>query len=247
METNIHNRSLNHRYVKQVARDIKTNHFNGLNGEPITISKEGTLNNGQHRLSAIIEADMPVKLIMMFGLTRESRMTVDMGRSRSVANYISMEGKSYYNSCAAIASAWMSYSLNRYGHSTKWGETTRQDILQFYHSHQTDVDKAISLFHNRAKQLRCQPTEIATAYCIIKQYNTTHIEGFFEMLIEGSNLDQSDPVLWLRGRLISGSGGKLKVWQKIELILRHWNAWREGKQLKVQIPLRGEFPKKIAG
>lgn len=242
LEVNDANRTISWKYVKAIARDITNRHYE-LNGEAIIVSKEGYLNNGQHRLLAVIEANSPIQTIMTFGVTRSSRRTVDMGRARTVANYLNMEGVASYSSCAAIASMWLGYSLNYYGKVSKTNLVTKQDSLAFYERNKDDIDKAVALFRGRTKAIRCNVTEIGTAYCILRRMDPVHVEGFFGMLIDGANLDPDDPILWLRNKLIGG--GDLTTWNRLEYILRYWIAWRNGDKTKRHVPLYDRWPSEL--
>src|SRR3954467_12893306 len=55
LKHNDSNRHISKNLVSKLASDIRENRWR-LNGEPIILANTGELNDGQHRLSAIIEA-----------------------------------------------------------------------------------------------------------------------------------------------------------------------------------------------
>lgn len=78
-----------------------------LNGQNIIIADTGDLNDGQHRLLAVIDADMPVAMGLQFGVTRESRATLDVGRKRTLGDHLAMAG--HINSIALAATVRLAW------------------------------------------------------------------------------------------------------------------------------------------
>lgn len=59
------NRKINFNMVTQYAADMRHGNWKGENGEAIVISKTGHLINGQHRLKAVISANVTVNLLII--------------------------------------------------------------------------------------------------------------------------------------------------------------------------------------
>jgi hypothetical protein len=57
-----------------------------INNSGIGLGLDGELYDGQHRLHAVLRANVTVKMLVMSGLSRESRATIDQGRPRSVGD-----------------------------------------------------------------------------------------------------------------------------------------------------------------
>ncbi len=83
------NRRVSESTVSKIARDIYNSDFI-VNGESIIVADDGSLNDGQHRLCAVVEADKPIVSVIVFGPARASRVTVDQGRSKMVGDYLAM-------------------------------------------------------------------------------------------------------------------------------------------------------------
>lgn len=90
LERNSLNRPVKEYRVYKFAADIKQNRWAGRNGETIKFSTEGELLDGQHRLWAVVEAGVPVEMMVVFGLAAETRTTIDIGTTRSVADFFRM-------------------------------------------------------------------------------------------------------------------------------------------------------------
>jgi len=70
------NRNIVQSHVEALARDIKNGQWM-FNAQPICFSRSGRLLNGQHRLSAVIEAGQPIEVMVMRGLPEEAFETYD--------------------------------------------------------------------------------------------------------------------------------------------------------------------------
>lgn len=246
LEANEENRRENPRKIREIAHDIERGLWQ-LNGEAIIVSKDGKLNDGQMRLNAIVMADKAVQSIVTFGVTRDSRMTVDMGSQRTNGNFFQMSGILYANNASATMALYGRYMKGVY--SGKSGgvdapaNLTKQEIRGLYHRYDKIADKAMAMLHPNKWAMTAGVNPLGAAYIILKQAHSERAEQFFAKVLAGADLAQSDPILWLRNVLMEMRGRRLRSWEKLELILRHWNAWIEGREMERRISLRGEYPK----
>jgi hypothetical protein len=70
------NRNIVQAHVAAMARDIANGRWM-FNAQPICFSNSGRLLNGQHRLSAVLEAGQPIEVLVMRGLPEEAFETYD--------------------------------------------------------------------------------------------------------------------------------------------------------------------------
>ena len=70
------NRNIVQSHVAALARDISNGQWM-FNAQPICFSRSGRLLNGQHRLSAVLEAGQPIEVMVMRGLPEEAFQTYD--------------------------------------------------------------------------------------------------------------------------------------------------------------------------
>lgn len=90
LEHNCINRKPNKSRVSQYATDMRNGKWQ-LNGETIIFDEDGMLKNGQHRLMAVVEADIPVQFLVVRGVPRDSSLQ-DRGRMRSVSDAMIIDG-----------------------------------------------------------------------------------------------------------------------------------------------------------
>lgn len=100
-------RNINKNSVRYYASDM----LNGRwmqNGEPIIISDKGHLLDGQHRMSAIIKANIPITMDVTYGVDEIAYNTIDKGRTRSTAD--GLRGIPNASKVATVAKVWCAYS-----------------------------------------------------------------------------------------------------------------------------------------
>jgi hypothetical protein len=84
LEQNENNRPITWNYVAQLARDIKASRF-PCTHQGIAFDSSGKLIDGQHRLWAILEADMPVRMRVFFNESPENIAHIDGNHPRRAA------------------------------------------------------------------------------------------------------------------------------------------------------------------
>ena len=105
------NRCVRKSKVAQYKSDILAGRWS-MNGEPIIVSRDGLLNDGQHRCLAVIEANAPIQVIIVFGVERETRETVDQGGARSASDIALMHHVPNAALASAIARMMIVYERN---------------------------------------------------------------------------------------------------------------------------------------
>jgi len=101
------NRSVNAMRVEAYAKDMAEGNWR-MTGEAIKFSDLMVLIDGQHRLHAIVKADIPVEIVVMRGLPQESIVNMDTAMPRSLRNVL--EFMSYDNPselARALSQAWV--------------------------------------------------------------------------------------------------------------------------------------------
>jgi hypothetical protein len=88
---NTHNRPVSDAYVERLARDMRNGHW-VLTHEGIAFDPNGVLLDGQNRLWAVIQADVPVRMHVWFNVTPEALMVINCGKPRSLADNLRLAG-----------------------------------------------------------------------------------------------------------------------------------------------------------
>ncbi len=125
------NRNLAKRTVTNYANQIKKGQWK-LNGDAIRFAEDGTLIDGQHRLSAIIEAETPVKMSVIRDLPKDVIKTLDIGRKRTNADHMKIygfDGSYDINVIAASVKLCMFFETGAFVQSKL--DTSPTDVINF--------------------------------------------------------------------------------------------------------------------
>jgi hypothetical protein len=243
------NRKLSLETVTKYATDMANGRWKGLNGQTIVISKDGYLNDGQHRLNAIIECGGNIPFTVVFGAERESRMTLDQNKVRTSGDYINMAGIKNGNKVAAIAALIHGYengviNINK---DTRGVASHDKPTKAFLHRYAldrlTNIETALHFCDKKEVRKLTTDTRMATClYLVAEKAGLRDALDFFESVIGGENLGKTNPAYTVRERLFSERlAGMVPVSRTMEIIFRGWNAHRRGDRL-AKMSLRGELP-----
>jgi hypothetical protein len=226
LAVNPSNRRVSEATVSKIARDIEADNF-VVNGESIIVANDGSLNDGQHRLCACVEAGKPITSVVVFGPTRDTRVTVDQGRSKMVGDYLAMEGHRDSNALAAAAGyVWQWQNIGRL--SSQAGERPNKgEVLALVDAH-PNLAHSVSAVGGNGVAGRGLLAFCHWAFALTSSKGAA--DEFMVSLISGANLLSRDPILYARNRLMADR--RLSPNEKAKLIFRAWNAHRRGEQPK---------------
>lgn len=235
------NRAVTQTRVKQYAADILAGRW-AFNGEPVIVSRDGRLVDGQHRALAVIEAEKPITTAMSFGVDYGTRTTTDQNRTKGASDYAGMDGVIHATTTAAIAR--MVLCFRETGQIRSAGRLTNSQVLEFVFQNREALEHAARFSHNFAKQLQplisCSP--FGFAYFVCRDINADAADLFYRSVATGENLTATDPAYVVRSRLMAL--GKAPRVVKTELVLHGWNAFRRG-QVRAMVKSTGALPKVI--
>jgi hypothetical protein len=107
LERNSLNRPLNDQHVKRISKQIIEGKWK-FNGDTIKFSKNKEILDGQHRLWAVIEAKMPIKTAVIYGIESDAFATIDtLRKPRSGADVLALHGATRYRQYTSAALQWL--------------------------------------------------------------------------------------------------------------------------------------------
>lgn len=227
---NPHNRSVSKRIVSRYATDMRNGQWE-FNGESIKVSCDGLLNDGQHRLSACLESGVTIPMLFIFGLPRDSRLTLDQGLQRTVGHYFAMDGVTDANVAAAVAR--MIWQIENLGFIETLSHymPTKQQIREVGAAHRDEIAKAVAdVPFDKANALGGRSLMVFARLWLARQ-DPVRAEAFFSALWTGAMLSESHPVLRLREKLYGMRREKVPMRDRLEAIFRAWNAYYEGREI----------------
>jgi hypothetical protein len=238
LERNPDNRNIRQTKVLQYEADMRACRWS-FNGEPIIISKDGLINDGQHRLRAVVDANVTVPMLFVFGVEREARLTVDQGAARSAGDYLGMEGVE--NALAAAGIARLVIAIERERHARLYRE---HDVTNIEVRRRVNADPKIGEAAHYAMSVYkytkafAAPSVIGTAFYLLSEIHPDDAKAFMDQVCLGENLRRTEPAYAVRDAMLSL--GRTRG-PKLEDIFRGWVKFRSGESLKIAKVL-GHFP-----
>lgn len=226
---NEENRPLRDGRAEGYAKDIIAGNWE-LNGESVTISSCGQLNDGQHRCRAVILSAIPIDVLFVFGVTHESRKTTDQGAAKTAGDYLGMDGIKNANNIASIANLLI--QIEQHGRYTA-NMSERPTKTEVRHRCESDADIATS-FSEVRKPLATKVASysvLGTCHYIFAKKSRDSADEFMRRLITGTDMSDRDPIYVAREKL-TDPYRRLKTAEKLKCIFMAWNNWRQGKRVK---------------
>jgi hypothetical protein len=224
---NSHNRSVTMSRVDQYAADMRKGEWQ-INGEAIKISATGQILDGQHRVMAILEADVPVSTLVITGLPSEAQETMDQGRNRSFGDVLKLRGeKDYFALASAVRYLFFFEQTGIPVASGHRGASIKEMSRTLERN--SEIRDSIRLA-SKLKKSWVPYSLVAALHFLFASVAQADADDFITKLCTGENHGTGDPTYVLRERLIrehyAGAGAHVKV--KTALIIKAWNAYRNG-------------------
>lgn len=233
---NTGNRRVNRRKLQVLTDQMRLGEFENT-GEPIILSAEGVLNNGQHRLLAVVEADAVVDMDVRFGIPRRAFTKTDTGASRTGGDVLTIVGAHHGGQ---VASAVRLLILYKRGLPDSIREFVSNDeIARAFErwSGIAEVAQRVNAF-NFPKGVRSTPL-LATAYLSSRSPGKVKLDTWLHTLATGLDATKGNPAYQLRERLMRGIeapvGTREGLLERFALMIKSWNLFAAGDT----VPMRG--------
>ena len=243
LNTSMGNRPISKPTVHSYADTMKQGGWM-LNGVPIVFDTEGHLLDGHHRLEAITQAGIPVKMDVCRGVQSEAFTTYDCGRHRSLGQLLAMQQVKNYNTVGSVVAC--NETLVRTGriysnNSVVSGHQRKRTNTESYEIYTRDPKGYNQAAEDAVRLVRTARVLNASwigglIYYLTHTggYDRDYVLAFFESIC---SLDDGDvqPANMLRKRILREklSNTVLTVSQLFAFICIAWNAYIMGKELKI--------------
>lgn len=245
LKTNQHNRNLRENVVEKYARDMKAGRWS-LTGEAVKVDWYGNLIDGQHRLHAIVEADVPAPLTIIRNLDPETQAVMDAGARRNTADALRWHGVQHnakeIAACANIAADYDAGKL-RSAASSVTARLTKQEAVAWYETAK-GLDVAIEVARRHYKAIGATPSALGFVMWKLLAVDEDAALEFITSTAEYRTNGAKDPrsvLIRTLGR-VRDSGAKPTSAQQINLFFRAWNAWRQSRAVS-SLPLNSSSVK----
>lgn len=231
LASNPDNRSVRKAKLAQYSADMAAGKWT-LNGEPIIVSKDGNLNDGQHRCMAVIDANTVIPTVILFGMERETRLTVDQGGARSSSDFLAMENVPNAASVAAIARMVLAYERNNGVGLKDSNRITSAEVRSRVAADAALAVAATFAATNATYVRRFAPASlIGFAFYVLSKVHHDDGRRFLEMVCRGEGLKIRDAAHTLREKLLTVEAKSRD--RKLAMIFKAWNFHRRNMKVSV--------------
>jgi hypothetical protein len=190
LDTNLKNRPISDRRVKLYAEEMKAGRWK-VNHQGLAFGQDGILHDGQHRLWAVITADVPVEFMVTRGQPEEVRVTIDKGKARHVGDELTMfegikEGRRLFTLCRGVSAILDGVDIESQGAA-----------LDLYHRFQADFDHALVNWPYRKRSMAAL-APVSSALVFAWRTAPDRVDSFWQGLHSGEGLEAGSPILTLR-------------------------------------------------
>lgn len=254
LQLNTSNRPIKEATLKKYVSEMKSEKW-VFSGDMIRISKTGKLLDGQHRLLAIANSGYPQTFNIQTGLDDSAFEVMDTGKNRNAGDVLAIRGIKYHNTVAGAIRLVMIYDSLFHSKERYWPEryhVPNKEISDWCNSHNIELMEHCAVQGSKmsGKSGILSHTAYCAFYFIFSRKSKEDATNFFEMLSSGENISSTlnNSIYLLRQKLINMLNSRVKlrdVSEKYALIIKSWNFYRSGKDIKqlTYQPDKEEFPK----
>lgn len=238
---NKRNRRASVKHIERLAKEMQKGQWS-LNGATIAFDDEGVLIDGQHRLAAVVLAGIPMRFIVVRGVSDpRAFLTIDTAmRLRSAGQISEMIGlKGNVNAVVAATRLTMAWDNSdfyedfvKYMTSSTYRNFSSEDVSNRAVEIQDYVREPYIRF-NDACRFSGSPSLMMALFYIFKKCDPEAAEALFTRLSDGVSVSRQDPVKLLRDALLRG---KFPIRNKrlyiAALTIKAFNAISEGKEIR---------------
>ena len=230
---NTGNRRINRRKLQQLVGQMQRGEFVNT-GEPIIISREGVLNDGQHRLQAVIEADVEVDIDVRFGISRDAFRMTDTGASRTSGDVLTIMGVHAGGHVSSTVRLLLLYERGLPDSIREF--VSHEEIARAFERWQ-DVEDVVAAVNSHAfpKAVRSVPL-YATAFLASRTPGKAKLDTWLDAVATGLDVGRDHPAYQLRERLLRGIPAATRegLMERFALMVKSWNLFAKGDT----VPLR---------
>jgi hypothetical protein len=236
LATNTANRPLSRATVRGFAEAMLRGDWL-VTHQGIAFDTNGVLLDGQHRLAAIVEADVPVELAVFTDVDPDTFDVLDTGKRRNAADVLAIEGeKSTTILAAMVRTVWLYQNRPDASWSGGAAGVTNHQIVQTLQAN-PKIRDFVPVGERIATETGMIKSAAGSASYLVEQANKrASLDDWYEGIIDGAGLAKSDPRLIFRRTMFAMARKQAGVVQRrrdtrehVALYLKAFNAWAGGE------------------
>ncbi len=247
LRRNDNNRVINVTLVNRLAETISSGMWS-FNGEAIIVSKDGDLNDGQHRCLAVLKTGIAVPTVLVTGVERKTRYTVDTGAKRSRHHLLQMRGVPSSAFVSRVGDLLLAFRLKRvpftrsgvklndYSDAVRNGYALDHlDEIRWAGHHMPDP--------KISRPVGVETTFAATLILLARAHSPEAALDFLIPLIRGEMLEPDGARITARRNLQTLKNyGKLTPRMQMSIVMNAWNNYMAADKYPPNVPVSEEWP-----
>jgi hypothetical protein len=202
LKKNVTNRNVRKGTVTSYARDMKADKWIPTH-QGIAFNDRGELIDGQHRLHAIIEAGVSVRMLVTRGIQSEqgdmrTMDAVDRGAVRSVADQLHLQ-HGFRNAAQLAGCGTVIVQLTLQDRIGRVSVPQMLSVLEIYSRH---IDPIILAFNN-AHLLKMRGALLCGSLAFARAVAPQRVDDFTQSICTGAGLEIDSPALALRNYFLT--------------------------------------------
>ena len=250
LERNTSNRGRVEPTTARYARDMESGEFRSLNGQTVKIADTGRLLDAQHRMDAVVRADVRLPFVFVEGLPENVFAAMDRTDTRTFKDVLVDRNMTNAGTIAAATKLEFLWEKSRF--EQVHGVSPSNPELAAVLARNPGLEDG-KWYNDLAMRKRMVPAVCAWVEYRLKQADAGLAEEFLAKLESGAGLERGNPILVLRELLAdlredrksarAGKGGKkgaamggtdLQIYQAAMVVLA-WNAWVQDKSITARM------------
>lgn len=241
LQYNTRNRTLRDAHAAKLAADMAAGQWR--DGSTLLFAGTGEdriLLDGQHRLQAVVDSKTDIDFIVVEGLSPDDQQAVDTGLRRSLADVLHWKGETCCGDLGG-AIAWQ-WRYERGMMRSKYTPTVAQALAVL--DEHPGLRDSLAPTRQAARTLRIPRGCAAWLFYAQRGFDQEDAEVFWDLLATGlvPEANEHHPVHVLRRQLEANSRAvarKLDTAAITALIVKGWNAYRDGRDVSMLVWRRG--------
>jgi hypothetical protein len=186
---NKHNRPLGTGTVGRYARYVKNGEW-VVNGEPIIIDDDDCLNDGQHRLQAVVETGTPVPMLVVYGVPKETFPTLNTGKTRSLADVLAIQKETNQRALAGAIRLFHRHESGRLANRGGGRERVSYTELLALLDEHPDIRGAVEWITPMCKKRFHPPSVVSFLYYQMSRSRPEIAKQFFTAILTGEGIQR---------------------------------------------------------
>jgi hypothetical protein len=236
LEANTSNRPLSKPVVRSFADAMRRGDWI-VTHQGIAFDIHGVLVDGQHRLAAVLEAEVPIETTVFTDVEPDTFDVLDTGKRRNAADVLAIEGEQSTTMLAAmVRTVWLYENRPDVGCSGGKAAVTNHQIVATLTAHPKIRDFGPVGERVAAETGMIKSAAGAASYLVEKANPRVDLTGWHDGIIDGAGLAKADPRWMFRRTMFAMARKQAGVVQRrrdtrehVALYLKAFNAWATGE------------------